>query len=105
MGSAAKTIMNEPQLEPSKKTKVEELPIPTMLFSCMNGDCNVEASWPAEDLHWFPEAKKWICLECRNEEDHGKPGISLKHELGRRVLETANTPFALLELLRLQPHG
>lgn len=95
--------MSEPETEPSRKTKVEEFPLPTMLFSCMNGDCACEASWPAEDLHWFPKVQKWICIECRDSEIDGEPTYSLRDTLRARILHLLDDPVALFLLLKIEP--
>lgn len=70
------------EFEPSIKSKVQNLPIPEALYSCHY--CREERSWPSQDLHWYPEVKHWVCIECGDDVATGKAGISLKDEIARQ---------------------
>jgi hypothetical protein len=61
----------------------DTLPIPRALYPCHH--CYEEYSWHADDLHWSPLLKAWVCNECWNHDVHGEPGIRLDHEIKRQT--------------------
>jgi hypothetical protein len=40
--------------------------------------CGDDVTWPAEDLHWYPKVKKWLCPICSADpEGLGRCGVRL----------------------------
>lgn len=65
-------------------TNPELKDLPTALFSCSNDYCREEVSYPAADLFWNIDEKRWICDNCwpyqnfNEEKKIPSRGISLK---------------------------
>ena len=55
-------------------------PIP--LFPCFH--CSEDYSKPADELSWSGTIKGWVCDDCWEDEQHGKPVIRLDRELKRQ---------------------